>query len=96
MGKFEEIFGKIRKILSENDPIGLITEGAPEDEYDQLILNLIGALNKVSDSKLRAKIIEEKINAYWSIKEQSFPEKKVSVINKILKEWPEGFTVSDK
>jgi len=48
------IFKKIHKVLTRHDPISLIAQGAPDDEYDLEIPMIIEYLNSSPDQDLLA------------------------------------------
>ena len=47
--EYKEVFLKIRELINEVDPIGLIALSAPEDEYDLEIGDIIIKLKSCSD-----------------------------------------------
>ena len=51
--EYKELFEKVRAILNQDDPIGLIGYGAPKDEYDgevrQIILK-IGEMDSLENA----------------------------------------------
>ena len=67
------LISEIKKIMIEEDPIGLISSGAPEDEYDSEVLSIARKLNENPDNgELRVFIVNlfEKQFEYQSIKEK--------------------------
>jgi hypothetical protein len=52
-------FKVIRKIVNNWDPCGLISSGAPEDEYDSLAYKLLsGYVNKLDKDEQKEEIIQ--------------------------------------
>ncbi|MFA5127359.1 MAG: hypothetical protein WC465_05195 [Patescibacteria group bacterium] len=44
--KYSDRFNFVKELVLSNDPIGLIDGGAPDDEYDTLINNIISVMEK--------------------------------------------------
>jgi hypothetical protein len=42
----KNIFSLVKSIINKNDPIGLLKQGSPPDEYDTEIKNIIIAITK--------------------------------------------------
>lgn len=53
------IFEEVQKIVNEYDPIGLVTGGAPKDEYHTEVGKIVALLRDESDSHPLAKKIED-------------------------------------
>lgn len=49
------LFRQVKKVVNKRDPIGLISGGAPEDEYDSEIAKVVNLLNagKISAEAIR-------------------------------------------
>lgn len=56
--KNPEYFLKIRAVVNELDPIGLIASGAPEDEHDTLTANILELIVHKKFDEIRDLIIE--------------------------------------
>lgn len=65
--EFKIIFNKIKQIVIENDPVGLIDGGAPHDEYDDQIFQLIKLIGKVE-------VLEELASNVYKIFDKEFEE----------------------
>ena len=48
---YKSLFKEVKKIVIESDIVGLIKQGAPEDEYDDEISRIISAMQKCEDAK---------------------------------------------
>ncbi len=44
--RFNKDFLLLKKIIIENDPVGLIDGGAPHDEYDRYIFSILSFFEK--------------------------------------------------
>lgn len=57
MNKYKIIFKNVEKIINENDPIGLVHGGAPDDEYHTEIGKIVILLkNELNQKELAQKI----------------------------------------
>lgn len=63
MKLFKIVFEETKRIINSNDPVGLVDEGAPDDEYDTLTGKIVALLrmnhNKNSLAKEVKKIFSE-------------------------------------
>lgn len=46
LNEFKIAFDKIKQIVIDNDPVGLIDGGAPHDEYDDEIFQVVKLISK--------------------------------------------------
>ncbi len=49
----------VRKVIHDWDPFRLLEMGAPEDEWDREILQIVGRVNRVEAPEDAAKVISE-------------------------------------
>ncbi len=52
------IFKNVQEIINNNDPVGLVDGGAPDDEYDNQVGQIVEALRTESDRVSLANKIE--------------------------------------
>lgn len=74
--EYDQLYKQVKKYIVENDPVGLIWEGAPEDEYDSYIHQLISRSKKAKSEKEIYDIIKDIFNFDGYIEENC---KKLSV-----------------
>ena len=56
--KYNNRVSFIKKLILDNDPIGLTDSGAPDDEYDALISSIISEMEKDKDgSSIKSSVI---------------------------------------
>jgi hypothetical protein len=49
--KYKELFYKAKEIVNKADPLGLISGGAPDDQFDDEIAKILIVLKNVKDSQ---------------------------------------------
>ncbi len=49
----------VRKVIHEWDPYRLLERGAPEDEWDNEILQIVGRINQVTSPASAARVISD-------------------------------------
>ncbi|MBU1036596.1 hypothetical protein KKF32_00995 [Patescibacteria group bacterium] len=59
MKKIKKDLILLKNLIIENDPIGIIDGGAPDDEYDSTILQVLSKINKINKEDQIADIIKE-------------------------------------
>ncbi|MFM8745009.1 MAG: hypothetical protein ACKODM_16995 [Cytophagales bacterium] len=62
---YEKIYDSIKNLVNEFDPCGLIGAGAPDDEYDWLIHQIILLLNEgATVQKIKELVVEEMLQQF--------------------------------
>ena len=79
---FKEILSKTRKQFNEWDPLGLIKNGAPEDEYDRYTYKLISCMEGNKSIDETSKIIAKELSNMFST--DITPDDCSAFINKIM------------
>jgi hypothetical protein len=77
--KFKKDFELLKKSIIENDPIGLIDGGAPDDEYDSYIPKIISDLEGKNNLEEITEIIKNNFSNHFGDQEL-FDEKKSKII----------------
>lgn len=56
--KYSNRFNFVKRLVLDNDPIGLTDGGAPDDEYDTLINNIVSVMEKDKDgSSIKSSVL---------------------------------------
>lgn len=75
--KYKNLFSLVKAIVNKNDPIGLLEQGSPADEYDTEIKSIVAAATK-------CKTVQELQEEIYSIFKDSFGDETVGSKNLYL------------
>lgn len=81
--KYSDRFNFIKKLVLENDPIGLTDGGAPDDEYDALINSIISEMEKDKDGSNMKSSVLRMLSSLGPADESKCEQ----IANKILEEY---------
>lgn len=63
--------GDLNQMVNEWDPLGLIEDGAPEDEYDCLVQKIYSLLQKESSPKAIEELILDELESHFGMGESN-------------------------
>jgi len=55
--QYKALFLEVREIINKSDPIGLLKQGAPDDEYEKEVQEIIAGLNKCKNANQTQELI---------------------------------------
>lgn len=84
---FKKDFKQINKIVLKHDPIGLVDGGAPDDEYDDRVMQIVSALQRINDSGALANEILKIFGKEFDLKEVSFKKCQRIAKSIIIRKW---------
>ena len=69
-----ELFARVETILRELDPMALISQGAPSDEYSFLVGSILPRLREVQTPRDVTRLLHEEVLHLWFAAEIAGPE----------------------
>ena len=90
---YGERFDSLRAIINKNDPIGLIANGAPDDEYDAEVGTIIVQLNKEMTEQQIQELLYREFIRWFDDESTAGPKEAYKKLSQDIYAWTQKATI---